>query len=443
MSEPDRRAGSGGQGLRPGIRPVTERTHVTTDELFFDLVFVVAFLQVTTRMSEVTSLLNVLQGILLLAALWWSWSLFAWLGNRARANYGLSRLALLTVTPIMFMLAVSIPEAFNDRPGGVYMPFVFVAGFFMVRTIYLMLRIYASPGLRRRDLAALTVPMLVAVGLLTVAAALPLTGLDTDRVGIGQVALWAVAGAVDYGFGLALPIVDRRIFSVRHWTERHNLIVIVAIGEVLVAIVLAGAHLPGTPGLLIASALAVVVAGSLEWIYFDVSVLAAESALYAVDPPRRAALGRDGYSYLHLLMITGIILLALGLEHVPSLVGDEAAYRRGDHLDGLGRYGMYGGVALFLLAHAAFHWRLNPRIGTIIWPRLIVAAVLLALIPVTTRIPALWALMWLAVICLVTAVAEFVVSRPHRRRLRRKLVEETEEARPPADGANQTEPEPS
>lgn len=443
MGEPDRRAGSGGRGLRPGIRPVTERTHVTTAELFFDLVFVVAFLQVTRRTSGEAGLLNVLRGILLLAALWWSWSLFAWLGNRARANYGLSRLVLLAVTPIMFVLSISIPEAFTDRPGGVYMPFVFVAGFAVIRTIYLALRIYASPGLRRRDLAALTVPMLVAIGLLAAAAVLPLTDLDTDRVGIGQVALWTVAGVVDYGFGLALPIVDRRIFSVRHWTERHNLIVIVAIGEVLVAIVLGGARLPGTPGLLIASALAVVVAGSLEWIYFDLSELAAESALYAVDPARRAALGRDAYSYLHLPMITGVILLALGLEHVPSLVGDEAAYRRGDPLDGLGRYGMYGGVALFLLAHAAFHWRLSPRIGTIIWPRLIAAAVLLAAIPVTTRISALRALMWLAVVCLVTAVAEFVVGRPQRQRLRRKFTEEAEATRPPADDADQTRAEPS
>ena len=130
---------------------------------------------------------------------------------------------------------------------------------------------------------------------------------------------------------MALPIGDRRIFSVRHWTERHNLIVIVAIGELLVAIGLAGAHLPGTLGLLIPSALAVVVAGSLQWIYFDLSALAGESALYAADPARRAALGRDGYSYLHLPMITGVILLALGLKHVP-FVGDEAAYRRGDPL---------------------------------------------------------------------------------------------------------------
>ncbi|SIN44252.1 low temperature requirement protein A [Micromonospora cremea] len=443
MAEPDGRAGSGGRGPRPGIRPVTERTHVTTAELFFDLVFVVAFLQVTTRMSDEASPLSVLQGILLLTVLWWSWSLFAWLGNRASANYGLSRLVLLTATPIMFVLSVSIPEAFTDRPGGVYMPFVFVAGFVLVRAIYLALRIYASPGLRRRDLAALTVPMLVAVGLLTAAAALPLTGLDTGRVGIGQVTLWAVAVVVDYAFGMALPIGDRRIFSVRHWTERHNLIVIVAIGEVLVAIGLAGAHLPGTLGLLIASALAVVVAGALGWIYFDLSALAGESALYAADPARRAGLGRDGYSYLHLPMITGVILLALGLKHVPSLVGDEAAYRRGDPLDDLGRYGMYGGVALFLLAHAAFQWRLSPRIGTIIWPRLTAAAVLLATIPVTTRISALRALMWLAVVCLVTAVTEFIVSRPQRRLLRSTLLEEAEAARPPADDADQTGSAPS
>ncbi|MGW4499109.1 low temperature requirement protein A [Micromonospora sp. NPDC004336] len=420
--------------LRRGLRPVTERTQVTPAELFFDVVFVFAFLQVNTLMTNEAEPLRITHGLLVLVMLWWSWSLFAWLGNRVRANYGLSRFTILAVTPVMFVLAVAVPEAFQDLAGGVNSALWFVACFVLVRVLYLILRLYASSGLTRRDVAALVVPMVVASLLLTAAALLPRSGIEQDRVQLGQVTLWAVAVVVDYGFGLALPVPAREVRSARHWTERHNLIVIVALGEVLVAVGIAGRDLPGTPALFAASALAVVIAGALEWIYFDVSTLAGEHALRAARPAQRVALARDGYSYLHLPMITGIILLALGLKHVPALIGDTNAYQRGDPLEDLGRWAMYCGVALFLVAHAAFQWRLSPAVARNVgWPRLIGAACVLALLPVTARISALRALAWLAAICLVTAITEFVVSGRHRRQLRQALHEEVADA-PPDDG---------
>ncbi|WBB69937.1 low temperature requirement protein A [Micromonospora sp. WMMD812] len=426
MTAPDPGADDRAVQPRRGLRPVTEQTRVTTAELFFDLVFVFAFIQVTTLMTTEASGLGVLHGLLVLTMMWWSWSLFAWLGNRVRANYGLSRFVLLAVTPVMFTLAVNTREAFTDEPGGLYSPLFFVASFVTLRVLYLALRWYASPALRGRDRIALVAPMLASALLLLAAALLPRSGLGERTMQVGQVVLWVVAVAVDYGVGLAVRVSERAVFSARHWAERHNLIVIVALGEVLVAVGIAGADLHNTPGLILTSALAVVVAGALEWIYFDLSALSGEHALHEAGPARRVALARDGYSYLHLPMIAGIILLALGLKHTPSLVVAAPTFWRGDPLDPLGRYAMYGGVALFLVAHAAFQWRLSRLVRALVWPRLVAAAVLLAMLPVTGRISATRALLWLTVICVVTAVVEFVVSRGQRRRLRQALADEAE-----------------
>ncbi|MEV5692864.1 low temperature requirement protein A [Micromonospora globbae] len=404
---------------------MTEQTRVTTAELFFDVVFVFAFIQVTTLMTGGTNELGVLHGLLVLTMLWWSWSLFAWLGNRVRANYGCVRLVLLATVPVMFVLAVNTREAFRDAPGGgPYTPTVFVATFFVLRLFYLALRLYASTPLRARDAVALTVPMLLAVGLLLIAARLPGSGLDDATVRWGQVALWVLAIGVDYGAALALPVPERAIFSARHWTERHSLIIIVALGEVLVSIGIAGADIPNSRGLIEASALAVVVAAALEWIYLDLSALVGEHALRDADQHGRVGLARDAYSYLHLPMIAGIILLAAGLKHVPALVGAAPAHHRGDPLDAFGRYAMYGGVALYLLAHAMFQLRLNRLVLPVVWPRLVAVLVLLVMVPLTARISALAALGWLAVICTVTAVTEFVVSRGPRHHLRNALNEE-------------------
>ncbi|MDO3705757.1 low temperature requirement protein A [Micromonospora sp. C28SCA-DRY-2] len=422
--------------VRPGLRPLSERTPVTTAELFFDVVFVFAFIQVTTLVTAEDDALGVIHGLLVLTLLWWSWSLFAWLGNRVRANYGLSRLVVLAVTPVLFVLAVNIREAFDDAPGGVNTALWFVGCFAVVRILYLGLRLYATPGLTGREIAALTVPVTVATGLLLAAALLPETFLPPERVRLGEVVLWALAVAVDYGCGMAMPVPERTIFSARHWAERHNLIIIVALGEVLVSVGLAGSDIPNSPGLLIASALTVVVAGALEWIYFDLSTLAGEHALRQADQKRRVVLARDGYTYLHLPMIAGIILLAVGLKHTPALMGDVRGQGRGDPLDDLGRFAMYGGVALFLLAHAAFQRRVSRAAGMVVWPRIAAAVLLLALLPLTARIAAAQSLALLAAICLVTAVTEFFVSRPTRRHLRQALIEETDGHLPGAETDN-------
>src|SRR5438093_11299225 len=120
----------------PRLTTSEEGAKVTQLELFFDLVFVYALTQVTSLMATTTAH-SVLRGVLVLALLWWCWCCFAWLGNQVRANEGAAPLLLIGVMAVMFVVALTIPEAFNDQPGGIYAPVLFVACYLIVRTLHL------------------------------------------------------------------------------------------------------------------------------------------------------------------------------------------------------------------------------------------------------------------------------------------------------------------
>ncbi|WP_329101211.1 low temperature requirement protein A [Micromonospora sp. NBC_01699] len=429
-------AGGGSARLPAGLRPVTALTRVTTAELFFDLVFVFAFIQVTSLVTENPSALGLARGLLVLAVLWWSWSLFAWLGNRIRANYGITRLVLLAATPIMFVLAATIREAFDDFPGGLDGPVVFAAGYTALRLLHLALHWYATPGMTARAALALVVPMVGAAVLLFAAAVAPQHVFDRPRaVDLAQLGCWVLAVLVDYSAGLALPARDRQVFAARHWTERHGLIMIAAIGEALIAIGLGGSDLATSWELIGASVLAVVVAGALEWTYFDVAALAGEQSMQQATPEHRATLARDAYSYLHLPMIAGIILLALGLKKMPAFV-DPTLRHPNTRLPSLGVWSLYGGAALFLLGHVAFQLRITHLIRTIIRPRLVTALLLVALVPAAMMLPALWALGLLAASGLGLVLVEIVVADGQRRRLRESA--QAEESGPGGEPAGPT-----
>ncbi|MGW0432594.1 low temperature requirement protein A [Micromonospora sp. NPDC003197] len=397
---------------------MTERTQVTTAELFFDLVFVFAFIHVTTLMAEDPTGLGVVRGLLVLAMLWWAWSLFTWLANRVRADFGLSRLVLLGATPVMFVLAITIRESFDDFPGGLDGPIVFATGYLLVRLLYLGLRLYATPELTRADMVALTLPMAAGTGLLFVAALVPqrLTD-DPFRIELLQVGFWALAVLIEYGTGLGLPMPGRRIFAAGHWVERHRLIMIIALGESIIAVGLGGSDLPVSWGLVWGSVCAVVIAGALEWTYFDVVTLAGEQSLHHATPEQRATLARHAYTYLHLPMVAGIILFSLGLKHTPYFLEPDV-HHPSESLTGLSLWSLYGGAALFLLGNVAFQLRITDLVRTNIWPRLITAFLLLGLVPVAEQTPALNALVLLTVLTLTLALVEVKIAGEQRRWLR-------------------------
>ncbi|MFC8620404.1 low temperature requirement protein A [Micromonospora purpureochromogenes] len=404
----------------PRMRAVTEGASVTPLELFFDLVFVYALTQVTALMAGDLTWWGTLHGLLLLALLWWCWCCYAWLGNTVRADEGVVRVALFAVMATMFVVAVTIPEAFTDLPGGLSGPAVFAAGYLVVRVLHLVIYWHAArardDAALRRQLLRAALPMLAGATLLFTAALLPQQLADSPRQeDVIRTALWALALALDYGGIMAIGASGWRVYSAAHWTERHGLIIIVALGESLVAIGVGVTALPISWPIIVASFLAIAVAAALWWAYFDVVSIAAERVLARAEGAERAALARDSYTYLHLPMVAGIILLALGFKKVLSYVGDGTEHELTDPLHGIGLYALYGGVILYLLGHLGFRLR-NMR--SVNRPRAVTTVLLVLLIPVADRLPALAALGLLAVVCVGMIAVEVVLFGDARRKLR-------------------------
>jgi low temperature requirement protein LtrA len=370
------------------IRPTDEGHRVTSLELLFDLVFVFAFTQVTAVMAADPTLRGAARGLVLLALLWWAWCSYAWLGNQARADEGVIRAAMVTAMGAMFVVALAIPEAWGDLGGGFSAPVALAVALGVVRLGHLSVYAIAAAGdaALRRQLALTAYPVSAAVVLLVVGAAIG---------GAAQTGIWLVALVVDYIGVYAAGTSGWRLRSPRHFAERHGLIIIVALGESIVAIGVGVTALPLTFPVIVAALLGLGVSVALWWAYFDVVALVAERVLADQHGSERARLGRDSYTYLHFPMVAGIIYLALGLKKVLEYVGDTEHHDLTDTLPALGLWAMYGGVAAYLLAHIAFRLR---NVGSVNRPRLVVATGLLVLAPLAGQLPALGALAVLAAV---------------------------------------------
>jgi low temperature requirement protein LtrA len=370
------------------MRPTDEAHRVTSLELFFDLVFVYALTQVTDLMADDPTWRGALRGVLVLGLLWFSWTAFAWLGNQAKADEGLLRAGLVVAMVSVFTVALAMPEAFHNKPGGLYGPLVFAAGFIVARSVHFGVYLLAAgddAGLRRQLVR--TSPPIAAWAALLVAGAL--AGES------GRPVLWALALVVDYVGIFAGGTAGWRLPAPAHFAERHGLIIIIAIGESIVAIGLGAAAVPLAWPTLVAVILGLMVSLALWWTYFDVVATVAERTLVRAGPAERVRLGRDSYTYLHFPMVVGVIYLALGLKKVVTFVADSGQHDLGDPLTGVPLVAMYGGVALYLLAHVAFRLR---NVGSVSVRRVVLAVVLLLLIPVAWRLPALAALGLLALL---------------------------------------------
>jgi low temperature requirement protein LtrA len=234
-----------------GVRPTSEGHRVTTFELFFDLVYVSAATQVTGYMAHEHTAHGVLQGLLLLALLWWTWSAYAWLGNQARADEGLVRAGMAVAMAAIFVVDLTIPEAWHDAPGGLNGPPVLVGAYLMVRAVHLTLYAVAAAGDRelRRQLTITSGPLLASAALLIPGVLLG---------GWTQTLLFAGALLVDW-VGVYLTSRQRnwRLHSPAHWTERHGDFIILAIGESVVAVGVGAAQQPISGPLLSAAILGV------------------------------------------------------------------------------------------------------------------------------------------------------------------------------------------
>jgi low temperature requirement protein LtrA len=361
-------------------------------ELFFDLVFVFAFTQVTGFLSDHLTWTGVLQGAALLAAMWWAWVCYSWLTNAVPAEEAIfARLVILSAMAAMLIVSLAVPDAFGDS--GV----LFGITYFVVRLLHVVLYALATgrtPETRRAVLR-------LAPGLLGGPALLIVAGfLD----GLAQGVVWAVALAIDYGVALVRGVGGFHV-QAGHFVERHGLIIIIALGESIVAIGAAGLKLDA--GIVLATFFAVMLSAALWWAYFDYVVLAAERRLVSAQGRERARLARDSYSYLHLTLVAGIIFVALGFKKTLAHVEDP--------LEMIPAVALCGGAALYLLGHNAFRLR---DTGTVSLARFVVAALSCALIPVAMSAPALVTLAILAVLLAALVAFETVRSREFRDKLR-------------------------
>jgi low temperature requirement protein LtrA len=386
-----------------GVRPTSEDHRATPFELFFDLVYVFAVTQVTGYMAEEHSAHGVLQGLLLLTLLWWTWSAYAWLGNQARADEGLLRAGMAVAMAAMFVVALTIPEAWHDAPGGLNGPLVLVGAYLLVRCVHLTLYAVAAtddPGLRRQ--VAITWLPTLAGGALLVAGAL--------LGGWTQTLLFAAALLVE---GAGVYRTSRhgnwRLRSVAHLTERHGLFIILAIGESVVAIGVGAAEQPISVPLLVAAVLGVAVAVGLWWLYFDMVSLAAEHRLMEVHGQARVDLAVEAYTYGHFPLVAGIVVAALGLEGVLAHAGDSKP------LGAFYALPLLGGAALYLAGQLLFKRRMHNMLSL---PRLVATGVLLAALPAAVVLPPLAGLAGLVVILAALIVVETTRYAQIRRNLR-------------------------
>jgi low temperature requirement protein LtrA len=389
--------------LLGGVRPTSEDHRATPFELLFDLVYVFALTQVTGYMAHGHSAQGVLQGLLLLALLWWTWSGYTWLGNQARADEGLLRAAMAVAMAGMFVVALTIPEAWQDAPGGLDGPLVLVGAFLLVRFLHLTVYAVAAagdPGLRRQ-VAISWLPTLAGGALLVTGALLG---------GSAQTLLFAGALLVDW---VPIYLTSRggnwRVHSPAHWSERHGLFIILAIGESVVAIGVGAASQPISAPLLVAAILGVAVAVGLWWLYFDVVSLAGEHRLAEAQGQARAKLAVETYSYGHFPLVAGILLAALGVEGVVAHAGE------GKPLGAFHALPLFGGVALYLAGQLLFKRRVH---GALSLPRLMATGVLVAALPAAVALPPLAGLTGLVLILAGLIVVETTRYAQTRRSLR-------------------------
>jgi low temperature requirement protein LtrA len=370
-----------------------EGEQVTPLELFFDLVFVLALTQCTTLIVRTPTWEGMLKGVLVLGVLWWSWVGYAWLTSVLDPEEGAVRLVMFAAMAAFLVAALCVPGAFGAEA------LLFACTYAVVRTAHIMLFMLASreDGALRSAVIGLAASTAIAVCLLLIAA---------FTSGAVQLALWGVALVLDAG-GPFLFGADGWKLVPGHFAERHGAIVIIALGESIVAIGVGAKAVIGT-GVVVAAVLGIVIAAALWWAYFDVVAIVAGRRLERAKEGReRNEIARDSYSYLHFPMVAGIGLIAVGMkltiEHVNKPLKLVAAAA------------LLGGAALYLLAHVAFRLR---NMHSVSCRRLVCALVLLALLPAGASLPALATLGILAAVLVALIAYEALRYADVRERVR-------------------------
>jgi low temperature requirement protein LtrA len=369
-------------------------------ELFFDLVFVLALTQCTALMADDPTWKGLVRGLLILGVLWWAWVGYSWLTSVVDPEEGVVRFAIFAAMAGLLVVALCVPEAFGDSA------LLFACAYGLVRAAHIVLFMVASrgdPGFRMA-VTGLGIGTAVGVGLLVAAS---------FADGALQGGLWALALLLDMGEPYVFGSEGWKL-APSHFAERHGLIMIIALGESIVAIGVGAEGLDVDAGVVAAAVLGVGAAAALWWLYFDIVALVAERRLAKAAVGREQnEIARDSFSYLHFPMVAGIVLFALGLKKTLEHVGDP--------LETVPAVAMLGGTGLYLLAHVAFRWRNVHRFSV---QRVVTAAALAAFVPLALEIAALATLAVLTATLAVLIAYETVHFAELRDRLRHQLARE-------------------
>jgi low temperature requirement protein LtrA len=387
-----------------------EGERVTPLELFFDLVFVLALTQCTTLIARTPTWEGLLKGLLVLGVLWWSWTGYAWLTSVVDPEEGAVRLAMFAAMAAFLVTALCVPGAFGSEA------LLFACAYGAVRAAHIALFTIASREdvELRRSVIGLAASTAIGVGLLIAAA---------FAGGAPRLALWGLALVLDLGGPLVFGIEGWKLVP-GHFAERHGAIVIIALGESVVAIGIGERATIGA-GVVLAAVLGMAIAAALWWAYFDVVAIVAGRRLARAEPGReRNEIARDSYSYLHLGMVAGIALIAVGLKRTLLAVDDP--------LKLVPAVALLGGAALYLLAHVAFRLRNMHSLST---RRLVCALLLLALIPAGVTLPALATLGVLTAVLVAMILYEALRYADVRERVRHQPAAATIASEAPPSGA--------
>jgi low temperature requirement protein LtrA len=382
------------------VATAVEHEHsVTPRELFFDLVFVFAFTQVTALLAHDPTWAGIGRGVIVLAALWWPWTAYAWLTNTVDPEEGFVGLALLVALIAMFVAALAVPGAFGDD--GV----LFGACFIVVVAMHLAL--YALAGRGNPDLFAAVLRL--APWTLLGAVLILVAGFGF-AAGV-RVWLWVAALVCTYVGAALSGSSGWRVFP-SHLAERYGLVVIIALGEAFVAIGIGAAGIGLGLGEVVAAILGLLVATSFWLAYFDFFSIRGARLLADLEGRERVALARDVYAYAHLPMIVGIVLFAFAVKTIVGHVGEE--------LDWVAAFALCGGSSLYLLTFSAVRSRVEGRLA-LSRGRFAAALLLLLVLPLATVVPALAALALVTVIWLGLHTYELVWWREARAESRSTL----------------------
>jgi low temperature requirement protein LtrA len=301
-------------------------------------VFVFAITQVTSLLSQELTWANMVRGLAILSVVWWSWAGFSWLTNLVKADDGWARLAMFASMGAMLIVSLAVPKAFST--GGVTFGLAYLA--------LSLLYIVTYAVLTRGDPALFTSVLRLAVGVTLAPIFLVIAGfLDA---GPARASLWAAAVIILF-VGAFFSGTNWRVHPA-HFAERHGLIVIIALGESIVAIGIGASAFALDAPAIVGSLLGLVLAACLWWLYFDVVALVAERRLTNAEGTDQVRMARDSYSVLHLPMVAGIVFFALGVKKV--------LVKPGEPLQVVAATALLGGIALYLVAHVLFRYR-NTR----------------------------------------------------------------------------------